>query len=183
MRWELSSTNINPPAQNASVPWATRISPGKQAIMTTSSGMRNPWIVFANTSWRTRSDGMKMNISEAGEKKGDAPKGRLYKRRSMKFLQVTSTRVAMRTGASTLNFLLGDHLNSNAITTDSNGMIGSEIRYYPWGTTRYTCGTSPTTFQYTGQRVESSLGLLFYNARNSPERAPGTPRPVCQLVD
>ena len=44
-------------------------------------------------------------------------------------------------------------------------MIDSEIRYYPWETTRYTSGTSPTTFQYTGQRVESSLGLLFYNAR------------------
>ena len=35
----------------------------------------------------------------------------------------------------------------------------------PWGTTRYTYGTSPTTYQYTGQRVETSLGLLFYNAR------------------
>ena len=35
----------------------------------------------------------------------------------------------------------------------------------PWGTTRYTYGSSPTTMQYTGQRVETSLGLLFYNAR------------------
>ena len=35
----------------------------------------------------------------------------------------------------------------------------------PWGTTRYTYGSSPTTFQYTGQRIETSLGLLFYNAR------------------
>jgi RHS repeat-associated protein len=76
-----------------------------------------------------------------------------------------STRVAMRTGSSTLNFLLGDHLGSNAITTNSSGVKSAEIRYYPWGTTRYTSGTSPTTFQYTGQRVESSLGLLFYNAR------------------
>ena len=114
-----------------------------------------------------------MNISEAGEKKGDAPKGRLYNRRSMKFLQVTSTRVAMRTRSSTLRFLLDDHpslvlgigLGCTAITTNSTGVIDSEIRYYPWETTRYTSGTSPTTFQYTGQRVESSLGLLFYNAR------------------
>jgi RHS repeat-associated protein len=35
----------------------------------------------------------------------------------------------------------------------------------PWGTTRYTSGTSPTTYQYTGQRLEKDLGLLFYNAR------------------
>jgi hypothetical protein len=102
-----------------------------------------------------------------------------------KYYYAGSVKVAMRTGASTLNFLLGDHLNSNAITTGSNGIIGSETRYYPWGTTRYTSGTSPTiprlrsgqAFQYTGQRVESSLGLLFYNARWSSGRAPGTPRP------
>ncbi len=76
-----------------------------------------------------------------------------------------ATRVAMRTGSSTINYLLGDHLGSNAITTNSSGVKSAEIRYYPWGTTRYTYGTSPTTYQFTGQRVESSLGLLFYNAR------------------
>ena len=71
----------------------------------------------------------------------------------------------MRTGSSTLNYLLGDHLGSTAITTNSSGVRTAEIRYYPWGTTRYIYGTSPTTYQYTGQRVETSLGLLFYNAR------------------
>jgi RHS repeat-associated protein len=78
-----------------------------------------------------------------------------------------STRVAMCTGTNpfTLNFLLGDHLGSNAITTSNSGVRSTEIRYMPWGTTRYTYGSNPTTFQYTGQRVESSLGLLFYNAR------------------
>ncbi len=71
----------------------------------------------------------------------------------------------MRTGSSTLNFLLSDHLGSNAITTSSSGVKNSEIRYMPWGTTMYTSGSSPTTMQYTGQRLESSLGLLFYNSR------------------
>jgi RHS repeat-associated protein len=41
----------------------------------------------------------------------------------------------------------------------------AEVRYKPWGTTRYTTGTSPTTFQFTGQRLESSFGLYFYGAR------------------
>jgi RHS repeat-associated protein len=66
----------------------------------------------------------------------------------------------------------GDHLGSNAITTSSSGVRSAEIRYMPWGTMRYTYGSSPTTIprssgqvQYNGQRVESSLGLLFYNAR------------------
>ena len=134
-----------------------------------------------------------MNISEPGEKKGDAPKGRLYKRRSMEFLQVTSTRVAMRTGSSTLRFFLAGHLSltlktglgSTAITTTSSRGFDPEIRYMPWETTRYTSGTSPTiprlrsgqAFQYTGQRVESSFGLLYYNARWSLGRARGTTRP------
>jgi len=30
-------------------------------------------------------------------------------------------RVAVRTGSSTLNYLLGDHLGSTSVTTDSNG--------------------------------------------------------------
>ena len=82
-----------------------------------------------------------------------------------KYYYEGSIKVAMRTGSSTLNFLLGDHLNSNAITTSSSGVKNSEIRYMPWGTTRYTNGSSPPTMKFTGQRLESRLGLLFYNAR------------------
>ena len=98
---------------------------------------------------------------------------------------MTSTRVAMRTGSSTVNFLLGDHLNSNAITTDSSGMIGSEIRYTPWGTRRYASGSILTLFQFTsesteilqaGQRIDGDLGLYDYGARWSPGKAPGTAR-------
>ena len=82
-----------------------------------------------------------------------------------KYYYAGSVKVAMRTGSTTINYLLGDHLGSNAITTSSSGVKNSEIRYMPWGTTRYTSGSSPTTFQYTGQRLETNLGLLFYNAR------------------
>ncbi|MCI0551182.1 MAG: RHS repeat-associated core domain-containing protein, partial [Anaerolineae bacterium] len=70
---------------------------------------------------------------------------------------------------STLNYLLGDHLGSTAITANSSGGFVAEVRYGPWGTTRYTSGTTPTTFRFTGQRQESGLGgpegLYFYNAR------------------
>ncbi len=62
-----------------------------------------------------------------------------------------STRVAMRTGSSKLNYLLGDHLGSTAITTDSSGANPAEIRYYPWGKDRYTSGTTPTSFRFTGR--------------------------------
>jgi len=62
-------------------------------------------------------------------------------------------------------YLMGDHLGSTSITTDSSGVRTAEKRYYPWGTERYTSGTTPTTFKFTGQREESGIGLYFYNAR------------------
>jgi RHS repeat-associated protein len=75
------------------------------------------------------------------------------------------SRVAVRTGASTVNYLLSDHLGSTAVTTDLNGVRTSEVRYMPWGADRYTYGTTPTTMRYTGQRSEASIGLYFYGAR------------------
>ncbi len=47
----------------------------------------------------------------------------------------------------------------------SSGALSAEIRYYPWGTERYTSGTTPTTFHFTGQRLESTIGLYYYGAR------------------
>ncbi len=58
-----------------------------------------------------------------------------------KYYYAGATRVAMRTGSSTINYLLGDHLGSQAITTNSSGVKSAEIRYYPWGNTRYTSGS------------------------------------------
>ncbi len=33
------------------------------------------------------------------------------------------------------------------------------------GETRYTTGTTPTTWRFTGQREDATIGLYFYNAR------------------
>jgi RHS repeat-associated protein len=71
----------------------------------------------------------------------------------------------MRYGSGTIYYLLGDHLGSTAITTNSSGVKTAEKRYYPWGTERYTYGAAVTTYQFTGQRLESGIGLYFYNAR------------------
>jgi RHS repeat-associated protein len=54
---------------------------------------------------------------------------------------------------------------STAITANSSGVKSAEIRYYPWGTERYTSGGTPTSFQFTGRREESGLGLYFNNSR------------------
>ena len=71
----------------------------------------------------------------------------------------------MRKGG-TLSYLLSDHLGSTSITTNSAGALGSELRYKPWGETRYSNGTTPTKYTYTGQYSNvSDFGLMFYNAR------------------
>jgi RHS repeat-associated protein len=40
-----------------------------------------------------------------------------------------------------------------------------ELRYRPFGVTRFASGTTPTSYRFTGQREEAALGLYFYNAR------------------
>ena len=64
-----------------------------------------------------------------------------------KYYYLWGKRVAEYDGA-TLNYLLGDHLGSTAITANSSGSRVAELRYKPWGETRYTYQTTPTTFRY-----------------------------------
>mgnify|MGYP001317286410 CR=1 FL=1 len=62
--------------------------------------------------------------------------------------------------------MFSDHLGSTSLTTDANGNVISELRYKPWGETRYAAGSTSTKYQYTAQySYESDFGLLFYNAR------------------
>jgi len=70
----------------------------------------------------------------------------------------------MRQGG-TLYYLFADHLGSTSVVATSAGSKSAEVRYRAWGEDRYTSGTAPTSFRYTGQRVETSLGLYFYGAR------------------
>ena len=83
----------------------------------------------------------------------------------VKYYYAGGQRVAMRKGSSTLYFLLGDHLGSTSITANSSGSKVAELRYHPWGGTRYTDGTTPTSYRFTGQREDATIGLYFYNAR------------------
>jgi RHS repeat-associated protein len=71
----------------------------------------------------------------------------------------------MRTGSSTLNYLFGDHLGSTSITADSSGARAGELMYKPWGESRFTWGSTPTTYRFTGQREQAEIGLYYYGAR------------------
>jgi RHS repeat-associated protein len=81
-----------------------------------------------------------------------------------KYYYAGSVRVAENNGG-TLHFLLTDHLGSTATTTDANGNRVTELRYLPFGDTRYNPGGQITTYRFTGQRWDSGTGLYWYNSR------------------
>ena len=61
---------------------------------------------------------------------------------------------------------LSDHLGSTTITTDAAGAAVSELRYTPWGKTRFESGSSLMEYKFTGQYSnESDFGLYYFNAR------------------
>ena len=51
----------------------------------------------------------------------------------------------------TISYLLANHLGSSSISTDAAGTRTSELRYKPWGQSRYSFGTLPTKYTFTGQ--------------------------------
>ncbi len=96
-----------------------------------------------------------------------------------KYYFAGSTHIALRKYVipqnMTVEYFLSDHLGSTSLTVDSAGNKISELRYKPWGETRYTwtdpfLDTTPayamTRYQYTGQfSYAAEFGLYFYNAR------------------
>jgi RHS repeat-associated protein len=82
-----------------------------------------------------------------------------------------------------VEYMLGDHLGSTSITTDSTGAKVSEMRYKPWGEVRYhwvkeDLSTTPAyklpIYSFTGQRSYmddpsttelEGFGLMDYQAR------------------
>jgi RHS repeat-associated protein len=80
-----------------------------------------------------------------------------------KYYSAGGQRIAMRSGGA-LYWLLNDHLGGTAHTISGTTETG-EVRYRAFGVTRFTSGTTPTTYRFTGQREEAALGLYYYNAR------------------
>ena len=64
-----------------------------------------------------------------------------------------------------MHWLRGDHLGSASLTTNVSGQKVAELRYLPYGETRWAWGTTPTDRRYTGQRELAGVGLYDYNAR------------------
>ena len=74
-----------------------------------------------------------------------------------KYYYASGVRVAMREGSGDPKWLLADHLSSSTITASFAGSRFAELAYKGWGETRYSYGTTPTTYRYTGQRQDSYM--------------------------
>ncbi len=90
-----------------------------------------------------------------------------------KHFYADSQRITSREYTS-LYWLLTDHLGSTALTANSSGSEYGELRYKAWGETRFTSGSTPTTYRFTGQREDATIQLLFYNVRYYPAAPRGT---------
>jgi RHS repeat-associated protein/uncharacterized repeat protein (TIGR01451 family) len=83
----------------------------------------------------------------------------------VKYYEIGGQRVAVRKNGA-VSYLFGDHLGSTSVTANASGTRTGELWYKPWGEYRGTpFGTTPTTYRYTGQREDASVGLYYYGAR------------------
>jgi RHS repeat-associated protein len=65
----------------------------------------------------------------------------------------------------TFSYLLPDLLGSSTMALTSTGAVEGVQLFSPFGSTRYSDGTMPSPFSFTGQRLDSLTGLLYYGAR------------------
>ena len=83
-----------------------------------------------------------------------------------KYYYVGQRRVAVRVG-STLSYLVADGLSSITEALDSGGTLTAVQLYAPYGAVRYSSGTMPTSYGFTGQRLDASglqvMGSRFYD--------------------
>ncbi len=64
------------------------------------------------------------------------------------------------------NYIVSDNLGSTSMTLDNSQAVVAETRYKVYGEEYTTSGTQPTTFRFTGQRLDAGIQLYFYNARS-----------------
>ncbi len=65
-----------------------------------------------------------------------------------------------------VELLVGDHLGSTTVSYAADGSDTRRQYYNPWGQVRHSDPTVvETDIGYTGQRSDTSTGLMFYNAR------------------
>lgn len=83
-----------------------------------------------------------------------------------KYIFAGSARIAInQTASGTTFYYHTDHLGSSSVITDQAGTKVQDLAYYPFGQTRLNSGSANVKHKYTGQELDDSTGLYFYNAR------------------
>ena len=81
-----------------------------------------------------------------------------------KYYYANGQRVALWQG-DVVYYIHSDHLGSTNLTTDQSQQVVARQLYHPYGSPRWSQGTLPTDYTFTGQRDEAGLGLMHYGAR------------------
>ena len=63
------------------------------------------------------------------------------------------------------SYLASDGLGSAMVALNASGSATASLLYAPYGGTRYSSGTMPTDYGFTGQHADNATGLDYYNAR------------------
>ncbi|GCE23204.1 RHS repeat-associated core domain-containing protein [Dictyobacter kobayashii] len=82
-----------------------------------------------------------------------------------KYYSVGGKTVAMRQDGTFFSYLMPDFLGSNSINLRADGSVQAVQLFSPFGSTRYSDGTMLSPFNFTGQRLDTQTGLLYFNAR------------------
>jgi RHS repeat-associated protein len=63
------------------------------------------------------------------------------------------------------SYLGYDVLGSSEVALDGSGNVQASRLYTPYGSLRYSQGTMPTDYGFTGQRNDTTTGLQYYGSR------------------
>jgi RHS repeat-associated protein len=74
------------------------------------------------------------------------------------------TRIAMAVNGA-FSYLASDVLGSTSVALSASGGSTASQLFTPYGGVRYSSGVVPTDYGFTGQRVDATTGLSFYEAR------------------
>jgi len=81
-----------------------------------------------------------------------------------KYYSVNGQRLSEKVNGS-LSYLISDLLSNVVMAITSAGTATAVELYEPYSSMNYSWGTMPIAHNYTGQRLDSQSGLLYYSAR------------------
>jgi RHS repeat-associated protein len=84
---------------------------------------------------------------------------------TLTYYSLNGERLAVQHNTNLLKYLLSDLLGSTDVAVNSGGGIIAVQLYWPYGSSEYSWGTMPTTYNFTGQRLDAVTSLLYFNAR------------------